>query len=79
MIDLTHAAVLGKGNGRTSYAHPNDPTLVLKLDTSSVKGRLRWYERPPNIRPSNHRKLEGYFAMITRLGKAHDFVTRAYG
>lgn len=79
MIDLTSATVLGSGNGRTSYQHPDDPSLVLKIEGAPVKGRLRWYERPPNIRPSNHREIEGYSAMILRLGQSHDFVTRVLG
>lgn len=71
--------MLGSGNGRTTYVHPDDPTLILKVDTTPVKGRLRWYERPPKIRPSNHREIEGYGAMILALGQSHDFVTRIHG
>jgi hypothetical protein len=79
MIDLTGATKLGSGNGRTTYLHPDDPKLILKIETEPVKGRLRGYERPPNIRPSNYREIEGYSAMILRLGRTHDFVTRVYG
>jgi hypothetical protein len=79
MIDLSCALILGVGNGRTTYLHPDDQNLILKIETEPVKGRKRWYERPPIIRSSNHREIEGYSVMILRLGETYDFLTRVYG
>jgi hypothetical protein len=79
MIDLSCALILGVGNGRTTYLHPDDRNLILKIETEPVRGRTRWYERPPIIRSSNYREIEGYSAMILRLGETKDFLTRVYG
>jgi hypothetical protein len=79
MIDLSCALILGVGSGRTTYLHPNDPNLILKIETEPVKGRTRWYERPPIILSSNYREIEGYSVMILRLGKTYDFLTRVHG
>ncbi len=78
-IILSDDLKIGSGNGRIGFRHPHDPRLVLKVDTTPVKGRLRWHERPPNIRSSNLREIEVHSVMIQRLGQAEDFVTGVYG
>lgn len=79
MITLQDATPIGQGNGRSTYLHPSDPSLILKIEREPVKGRLRWYERPPKIKSSNYREIDGYSQMILRLGGPEDFVTGVYG
>lgn len=79
MITLSGASPLGQGNGRSTYLHPADPGLILKIEREPVKGRRRWYERPPKIKPSNDREIDGHTQMIQRLGQAEDFVTGVHG
>lgn len=70
---------IGQGNGRSTYIHPTLPDRILKIEREPVKGRRRWYERPPKIKPSNMREIEGHAQMVRRLGQRHDFVTDVYG
>lgn len=79
MIELDESLRVGSGNGRTTYRHPNDASRLLKIEHAPVKGRLRWYERPPNIAPSNVREFDGYTHMIKRLGTSLDFVSDVHG
>jgi len=79
MIELTEDLLIGRGTARDTYRHPHQPDLVLKVDARPVKGRLRWYERPPRILPSYRRELEGYAVLLARLGHHHDFISRVYG
>lgn len=79
MIKLNDDDLLGGMQTRDTYRHPDDPTLILKIETRTAPGRRNWYDRKPVIPSSLHRELMGYADVLTRLKRHEPFVVRIHG
>ncbi|MEM9437563.1 MAG: YrbL family protein [Pseudomonadota bacterium] len=79
MIDLGKATILGEGNLRRTYVHPDDPRLLLKVQVRSFNTKKHWYDRPLKVASSNERELLGWAEVVSGLGRHEPFLTRVLG
>lgn len=79
MIKLNDSDLLGGMQTRDTYRHPDDPSLILKIETRKAPGRRNWYDRKPIIPSSLHREIMGYADVLTRLKRHEPFVVRIHG
>ena len=86
-LDLSRAQLLGSGNERLCYVHPEDPSKVIKVNRKGVKGReqnrieavyyrnLRWWEVSFHHLP----KCRGWIETSEGKGLMFDRITNADG
>lgn len=66
-VKLNDSLLLGKGNERLCYLHPDDPTKIIKIAHKHQNGR-------------NQNKLEEIYARyLEKKGVSFDHITRCYG
>src|SRR5215510_1233081 len=67
MIDLTGAVLVGQGNERSCFVHPNDPGLVIKIPRQGQRCRgqnqIDWF----------------YLSELVRRGASFDHIPRPHG
>ncbi len=67
MIDLADAVLIGQGNGRACYRHPQDPGLVIKVPRAGGDHR------------DQNRQEALYLASLLRRGVPFDHLPRYHG